>query len=85
MSDQAHKLSELLGDHHDLSVLAFDLRDRPGLAGGGEGSAAIVGLIEARQEELLEAAIPIGERLYADRPKAFVERLGAYWRAWRAD
>ena len=85
MSDQAHELSDLLGDHHDLSVLVQDLRDRPDLAGGIEESAAILILLEARQEELLEAAIPIGERLYADPPKVFVERLRAYWRAWRAD
>ena len=85
VSDQAHELSDLLGDHHDLSVLVADLQNRPELAGGTRESAAIVGLIEVRQEELLEAAIPIGERLYADPPKAFVERLGAYWRAWRPD
>jgi hypothetical protein len=85
VSDQAHELSDLLGDHHDLTVLVSDLRNRPELAGGTGASAAIAGLIEVRQEELLEAAFPIGERLYADRPKAFVERLGAYWHAWRPD
>jgi CHAD domain-containing protein len=85
VSDQAHELSDLLGDHHDLSVLAQNLQNRPDLVGASEDSAAIVGLIEARQEELLEAAIPIGERLYADPPKGFVERLHAYWRAWRPD
>jgi CHAD domain-containing protein len=84
-SDQAHELSDLLGGHHDLTVLAQDLEDRPDLAGGGREAAAIVALIEKRQDELLEAAVPLGERLYADRPKAFVDRLGAYWRAWRAD
>jgi CHAD domain-containing protein len=84
MTDQAHELSDLLGDHHDLSVLAQDLESRPELAGGSQESAAITGLIEARQEELLERAVPIGERLYADRPTVFVERLHAYWRAWRS-
>ncbi len=85
VSGQAHELSDLLGDHHDLSVLVQDLRKRPALAGGPEQSAAIVRLIQVRQEELLEAAVPIGQRLYADPPKAFVDRLGAYWRAWRSD
>ncbi len=85
VTDQAHDLSDLLGDHHDLSVLAQDLENRPDLAGDRQESAAIAGLIEARQEELLEAAIPIGERLYADPPRVYVERLHAYWRAWRPD
>ncbi len=85
VTDQAHKLSDLLGDHHDLCVLAQDLENRPDLAGDSRESAAVAGLIEARQEELLEAAVPIGERLYADPPRAFAERLHAYWRAWRRD
>jgi CHAD domain-containing protein len=84
MSDQAHELSDLLGDHHDLSVLAQDLRDRSELAGGIQQSAGILNLLETRQEELFEAAVPIGRRLYADPPKVFAERLRAYWRAWRS-
>lgn len=84
MSDQAHELSDLLGDHHDLSVLVQDLRDRPDLAGGIEESAAILDLLESRQKELFDAAVPIGRRLYADPPKVFAERLRAYWGAWRS-
>jgi CHAD domain-containing protein len=83
MSDQAHELSDLLGDHHDLSVLVQDLRNRPDLAGGIQESATILHLLETRQEELFEAAVPIGNRLYADPPKAFVKRFRAYWRAWQ--
>ena len=29
VADQAHRLSELLGDHHDLAVLAEDAAGRP--------------------------------------------------------
>jgi CHAD domain-containing protein len=78
-ADQAHELSDLLGDHHDLAVLSEDLDARPGF--DGDEAVAIQSLIEARQEELLEAAVPIGERLYAESPRAFVERMRAYWRA----
>jgi CHAD domain-containing protein len=79
MADQAHELSDLLGDHHDLTVLSEDVDRRSGL--GGEQALAIQGVIEGRQEELLEAAVPIGERLYAEPSKMFVKRLRAYWRA----
>jgi CHAD domain-containing protein len=85
VSDQAHELSDLLGDHHNLTVLAQDAQTRADLVGGDEDLGAIVNVIEGRQGELLEAAIPIGERLYADSPKVFVKRLRAYWRAWRPD
>lgn len=83
MADQAHDLSDLLGDHHDLTVLAEDVQRRPALADGGEDLGAISSAVESRQEELLEAAVPIGERLYAEDPNAFVKRMRAYWKAWR--
>jgi CHAD domain-containing protein len=79
MADQAHELSDLLGDHHDLAVLTEDLDGRSAM--DGDERVVLQALIEGRQEELLEAAVPIGERLYAESPKKFVERLRAYWRA----
>jgi CHAD domain-containing protein len=77
--DQTHELTDLLGDHHDLSVLAEDLRSRPELGDPGRVEAAI----EKRQGDLLDRALAIGERLYAEKPKAFRRRIKRYWRAWR--
>ena len=82
LADQAHELSDLLGDHHDLTVLSEDLDGRSEI--DGDDATATQALIERRQEELLEAAVPIGERLYAEPPKMFVERMRAYWRARNA-
>jgi CHAD domain-containing protein len=82
-ADGAHELSDLLGDHHDLTVLAEDLRTRDRFPADGDELAAVMSVIEVRQEELLEAAVPIGERLYAEAPKDFAKRMRAYWRAWR--
>jgi CYTH domain-containing protein/CHAD domain-containing protein len=77
---QAHVLADLLGDHHDLAVLAEDLEGRAELAASREEFEA---LIKARQAELLDGALELGERLYAEKPKHFRHRLRAYWRAWR--
>jgi CYTH domain-containing protein/CHAD domain-containing protein len=77
---EAHTLADLLGDHHDLAVLTEDLKKRAELAASREDFKA---LIEARQEELLERALGLGERLYAEKPKHFRRRLRAYWHAWR--
>ncbi len=77
--DQTHELTELLGDHHDLAVLAADLGGRTELGDRDAFEAAI----ERRQEELLDAALDLGRRLYAERPKAFRRRLKRYWLAWR--
>jgi CHAD domain-containing protein len=78
-ADQLHELTELLGDHHDLAVLAEDRADREGVdAREGMGD-----LIERRQEEILTSALGLGRRIYAEKPKAFRRRLAAYWSAWR--
>jgi CHAD domain-containing protein len=85
---EAHRLADLLGDHHDLSVLAEDLRGREDL-GGREGPEADRGraeqLIAERQAELLASALDLGARLYAEQPKCYRRRLRAYWRSWRRD
>jgi CHAD domain-containing protein len=80
---EAHRLADLLGDHHDLSVLADHAR---GAEWGDDGElATLLAAIGQRQDELLAAAIPLGERLYAEKPGAFAKRLGVYWGAARAD
>src|SRR4029079_2113230 len=56
MADEAHELSDLLGDHHDLTVLSEDLDQRAEI--DADDVQALQSLIEARQEELLEAAVP---------------------------
>jgi CHAD domain-containing protein len=78
---EADELSELLGQDHDLAVL------RETLARGAGGLAVdldpVIELIEHRRAQLEAQALLIGERLYAERPKAFARRLHAYWKAWR--
>ena len=80
-AEEAHRLTELLGDHHDLALLRADLDERN--LGEAE-TAALEAAIDRRQRELAAAAIPLGRRLYAERPKDFSRRLRRYWRAWRS-
>jgi CHAD domain-containing protein len=63
LADEAHELSDRLGDDHDLAVLlAF-------------GADSLEPLIARRREELQEEAFAYGPRLYADKPKVFVRRI----------
>ncbi len=81
--DDAHRLSDLLGDDHDLAVLRATL-----LASGGEIKAdvePVIALIDHRREQLKIEAFFLGERLYAERPKAFRRRMRRYWSAWRGE
>jgi CHAD domain-containing protein len=82
-ADQAHELADLLGDHHDLEVLAADARKQRELFAESDGAEALARLAARRQEELLQQATGLGERLYAEKPKAFGRRFRAYWMAWR--
>lgn len=80
LADEAHRLTDLLGDHHDLAILRADLRERQL---GEEETGALETAISQRQERLATEAFDLGRRLYAEKPKAFTRRLRCYWEAWR--
>jgi CYTH domain-containing protein/CHAD domain-containing protein len=82
-AEQIHDFTDLLGDHHDLAVLLVDLVGRTDVQPVDREKLRL--LIEARQASLLAAARAAGERVYAERPKAFRRRIRGYWRAWRRD
>jgi CHAD domain-containing protein len=76
LADEAHALSEHVGDDHDLSVLlAWAEEHAPASA------AAIAGPVERRRGELQAGAFELGARLYADNPGAFMRRLERWWDA----
>lgn len=77
---EAHELADLLGDHHDLSVLIAKAREQ---APDDPGTAMLASLAERRQAELLDAAFQLGDRLYAEKPDQFTRRIKRYWHAWR--
>ena len=81
-AEEIHDFTDQLGDHHDLAVVAADLGERGEIIDPARRET-LKALIEARQETLLAAARSAGERIYAEKPKAFGRRMRAYWRAWR--
>ena len=83
-SKAAHDLADLLGDDHDLAVLAE--RVEGGVATDAPiDDEAVLGLIARRRAELQAEAMPIARRLYAEPPDAFRARLGEYVRAAGAE
>jgi CHAD domain-containing protein len=78
--DWADELADVLGDHHDLTLLRDDLlrRDLP-----LTDRPVVVAAIAERQEELAGAAFDLGERLYAKKPKAFRRKMRRGWKKWR--
>jgi hypothetical protein len=78
-----HDLSDALGDAHDLVVICERLRDAPERFGGRDAVEAACDLAEARRADLEQRATRLGARLYAEKPKAYAARLGAYWQVWQ--
>ncbi|MDQ6751305.1 MAG: CHAD domain-containing protein [Actinomycetota bacterium] len=77
----AHALADALGNHHDLTLLARRLTDDGPLSSGGVDDDELLGLTARRQAELAETATRIGQRLFAEAPKAYRRRVTRYLRA----
>ena len=80
---EAHRLADMLGDEHDLTVLRDIVRTEPGSFGRDKDVEAFLALAARRQAELRKAAAPLGKRLLAEKPKAFRRRIKACWKPWR--
>jgi hypothetical protein len=79
---EADRISDYLGDDHDLSILRETLLRRPDQFGGEDVVQTMIGLIAQRQVELRTRANSSGARIFAEKPKRLAERLGRYWDAW---
>jgi CHAD domain-containing protein len=81
MVKEARRLTECLGQHHDLSLLAIKARDFS--QGSGVSVAALLDAIEQRQRRLVARALGCGAQLYRAKPRELTQRLGRYWHSWR--
>ncbi|HOF38438.1 MAG TPA: CHAD domain-containing protein [Candidatus Hydrogenedentes bacterium] len=77
-------LGDTLGQDHDLADLRVALIQTPALAGAPPAFETVLHLGAQRQDELRRAALSLGARLYAEKPRAFVDRLGVYWKVSHA-
>jgi len=90
LARQADELGELLGEEHDLALLAARLRagrggPGPRLKVAAGTRKALLKLIARRRRILRRRALKQGKRLYRPKPGAFVRRVGdAYADAWLA-
>jgi CHAD domain-containing protein len=81
-ADQLHKLTDCLGDDHDLYVLRGKAAVRRGSLGSKARQDALLVLIDRRRAGLQERALVLGRRLYKEEPVAFEARVQRYWQAW---
>jgi CHAD domain-containing protein len=72
--EEVHRLTDLLGDDHDLAVLREDAVED--LTGRLDDATlrAFLALVDRRRAELQSEALPLGRRLFAEEPDGFVAR-----------
>jgi CHAD domain-containing protein len=80
LAKRAHRMSDLLGDDHDLAVL----RAQVGRAGGSferEASrTALLAVIDRRRQSLQSDAFKLGHKIYDAPPKSFGRWVERGWR-----
>jgi CHAD domain-containing protein len=83
LADHAHDLSDHLGDDHDLALLRDVVQRRRAAFADPGDQRHLLEEIDQRRGELQFAAISLGERIYADKPKRFTKGMKRQWSAWR--
>ena len=80
LADHAHDLSDHLGDDHDLALLREEVQRRRDAFENPADKRHLLQEIDQRRGELQFAAISLGERIYAEKPKKFTARLAKRYR-----
>jgi CHAD domain-containing protein len=81
-AQQAHRLSDCLGNDHDLAVLSDRLR-HPQTRVPASAVRDVSRLIARKRRMLQPKAMALGKGVYRLRARLFVNRLERQWRAWR--
>lgn len=79
------RLSDLLGDDHDLAVFRQRLRELPGDTLPEPIAEALHRSIEHRQNMLRSEAYRVGYRVYAEKSKRFRQRIESWWEIRRVE
>jgi len=83
MSDKLHRLTEILGDEHDLFVLKASLAESEVGFVKTTTCKRVLATIETRRSKLRNRALKLGEAVFQEKTRQFLERLHERWREWR--
>ncbi len=81
LGDEAHELSDRLGDDHDLAVLLAWAHEHATALDGMQRLLIFEEIVQRRRQELQAEAFAYGARLYADKAGTFTGRVESWWRA----
>jgi CHAD domain-containing protein len=72
---QAHELSNLIGEDHDLALLAQRANERRDRFTDQTAAGELTAVVERRRGELQREALELGRRLFRKRPRKIVRPL----------
>jgi CHAD domain-containing protein len=78
-ANRAHRLSDLLGDDHDLAVLREHVEEADPAAIPEPARTALLSVIDRRRGSLQRQAFKLGARVYGRRPKRFARAVERGW------
>ncbi len=81
--DDWERLADTLGQHHDLWVLQDLLRTTPSKELSRSARTLVLGQVCSAARVLEHHAARWSPILYAERARAFTDRLGTYWQLWQ--
>lgn len=80
---QLHQLTDWQGHHHDLHVLKQAMQQQPQVS--DQTQRTLLALATQYQAYTYRMAMPLGQRLFAEKPKHFAKRMRQYLLAWNAE
>jgi CHAD domain-containing protein len=80
LGKDAHHLSDLLGEDHDLAVLRDYVEAHPSSLPSIEVRATLQALIDRRRRVLQQEALEVGAVVYRQKPKRFAKSLERGWK-----
>lgn len=83
LTEDAERLSSLLGEDHDLSVLRETLLTNPNQFRGDRRIERLLALIDRRRSEVQQLALAGGVGFLEQPPKDFRRAMRGYWKRWR--
>lgn len=79
LGSAVERLSDVLGEEHDLSVLRDKISREPDRFGGAGSDAALLA-IERKKKGLRRRALRLGQEVYRLKPKAFTRGVKRAWK-----
>jgi CHAD domain-containing protein len=80
LANRAHRLSDLLGDDHDLALLRAQVEQAGGSFEREASRAALLAVIDRRRLSLQSDAFKLGAKIYEASPKRFGRSVERGWR-----